>query len=65
MYALLGYFAASTVERMGNYSMWIWLGALIVSFPVAGWIFKRFDRAVMKRLEADRKLEEEATGFPD
>ena len=65
VYALLGYFAASTVERMGNYSMWIWLGALIVSFPVAGWIFKRFDRAVMKRLEADRKLEEEATGFPD
>ncbi|MCA8917880.1 MAG: VTT domain-containing protein [Planctomycetes bacterium] len=64
-YAMLGYFAASTVEYMGNYSIWIWLGALVISFPVAGWIFKRFDKAVMRRLEYERKLAEEATAFGD
>lgn len=64
-YAMLGYFAASSVEYMGSHSLWIWLGALIVSLPVAGWILKRFDKAVMARLEAERILDEESTGFGD
>lgn len=65
LFGMIGYFAAETVERMGNYSAWIWIGALLVSFPVAGWVMKRFEAAVQRRLKQDKKAEEEATGFPD
>ncbi|MCA8914433.1 MAG: VTT domain-containing protein [Planctomycetes bacterium] len=64
-YGMLGYFAAESVQHMGQYSLWIWLGALLVSFPVAGWLLKRFDRAVQRLLEAEHKAEEESTGFGD
>lgn len=64
-YGMLGYFAAESVKSMGQYSVWIWLGALLVSFPVAGWLLKRFDRAVQRVLEAEHQAELESTGFGD
>lgn len=65
LFGMIGYLAAETVHRMGQYSAWIWIGALLISFPVAGWVMKRFDAAVQRRLKLDKKAEEEATGFPD
>jgi membrane protein DedA with SNARE-associated domain len=65
LYGMLGYFAAESVERMGQHSAWLWLGALLVSVPVAGWFLKRFDRAVQRRLEAEHQAEIDATANPD
>jgi membrane protein DedA with SNARE-associated domain len=55
LYALIGYFAAETVKWLEAYALFIWLGALILSFPVAAWLLRRFDRLVKLRV-AEMKL---------
>lgn len=48
--SMIGYYAAASVEGFAEYSIWIVLGALALSFPIS-WVFaKRFDAAVEARL---------------
>lgn len=56
-YAMLGYYAAESINWLEEYSLFIWLGALIASFPVASWLLKRFDRVVMLRLQVEAAAE--------
>lgn len=49
-YACLGYYAAGTVTWLDDYAIYIWIGALIVSLPIAALLLKRFDKIVMKEL---------------
>lgn len=49
-YGALGYYAAETVTWLEAFGAYIWVGALLVSLPVAAWLLKRFDRKVMERL---------------
>ncbi|MBE7491265.1 MAG: VTT domain-containing protein [Planctomycetes bacterium] len=53
LYASLGYWAAESLGWFDDYALWIGLGALAVSFPVAAWLLKRFDKLVEARLAAD------------
>ncbi|MBX3459218.1 MAG: VTT domain-containing protein [Planctomycetes bacterium] len=55
-YAMLGFYAAESVRALEEYSLFVWLGALIISFPVAGWLLKRFDRIVTLRLQEQAAL---------
>ncbi|MBP9891322.1 MAG: VTT domain-containing protein [Planctomycetes bacterium] len=49
--SMFGYYAAASVEGFQEYSIWIVIGALVISFPVS-WVFaKRFDAAVEARLK--------------
>ena len=57
-YGMLGYFAAESVMYLGKYSMWIWIGALVLSIPIAGWLLKRFDKAVRRLLESQDSQEQ-------
>jgi membrane protein DedA with SNARE-associated domain len=53
-YALIGYYAAESISWLDNYAIWIWLGALALSIPIATLLLKRFDHIVMKRLETEQ-----------
>lgn len=64
-YATLGYYAAESVRVMENHAVWIWVGALVISIPVAAWLLKRFDRIVTRRLEREAEARDESTGFGD
>jgi membrane protein DedA with SNARE-associated domain len=57
-FAALGYFAAATVQWLEEYAVIIWVAALLISFPVAGYLLRRFDRKVKHRLAI--KLDREA-----
>ncbi|CAG0956951.1 hypothetical protein PLCT2_00527 [Planctomycetaceae bacterium] len=49
--SMFGYYAAASVEGFQEYSIWIVIGALVISFPIS-WVFaKRFDAAVEARLK--------------
>ena len=49
--SMIGYYAAASVQGFQEYSIWIVIGALIVSFPIS-WVFaKRFDALVEARLK--------------
>ena len=49
--SMFGYYAAASVEGFQENSIWIVIGALVISFPVS-WVFaKRFDAAVEARLK--------------
>jgi membrane protein DedA with SNARE-associated domain len=50
-YACIGYFAAGSVTWLDEYAIFIWLGALAVSIPIAALLLKRFDKVVMRELE--------------
>jgi membrane protein DedA with SNARE-associated domain len=50
LYALIGYYAAESVKWLEEYALFLWIGALVVSFPVARWLLRRFDRIVKMRL---------------
>lgn len=65
MYATLGYFAAESVRVLEKNAAYIWIGALVISIPVAGWLLKRFDRIVARRLEREARKRDESTGFGD
>ena len=53
MYALIGYYAAESVSVLEQNAAFIWIGALVISIPVAGWLLKRFDHIVTERLKKD------------
>lgn len=53
LYGSLGYYAAESLSWFDQYAIWIGVAALVVSFPVAGWMLKRFDRLVEQRLQAE------------
>jgi membrane protein DedA with SNARE-associated domain len=53
-YALIGYYAAESISWLDNYAIWIWLGALALSIPIATLLLRRFDRIVIKHLEAEQ-----------
>jgi len=56
LYGSLGYYAAESLSWFDEYAIWIGVGALVVSVPIAGWLLKRFDRLVEKRLQADNAV---------
>jgi membrane protein DedA with SNARE-associated domain len=53
-YALIGYYAAESISWLDNYAIWIWLGALALSIPIAGLLLKRFDHIVIERLKKEQ-----------
>lgn len=57
LYALLGYYAAESVKWLEAYAVFIWVGALVLSFPAAGLLLKRFDKRVEMRLAVKRAAE--------
>ena len=59
LYGCLGYFAAGAVIWLEEYSIWFVLGALLLSIPIARYMYRRFDRAVEHRLALSRALDEE------
>ena len=50
LYAALGFYAAESMKWLDQYMLYIGLGALAVSVPVALWMLKRFDRLVEQRM---------------
>lgn len=50
MFAALGFYAAESMKWLDQYMLYIGLGALVISVPVAVWMLKRFDRMVEKRM---------------
>ncbi len=57
MYGFMGYYAAESVSWFEEYSAWILVGTLVLSFPVAAVVARRFDALVEQRLQraVDRK----------
>jgi len=55
-YASLGYFATEVARSFEDYAIYAGVGALLVSFPVAYWLVKRFDRIVERRMTAERAV---------
>jgi membrane protein DedA with SNARE-associated domain len=53
IYASIGYYAAGAVTWLDDYAIYIWVGALALSIPIAALLLKRFDKLVMKELEQD------------
>lgn len=53
-YATLGYYAAETVAQIEQYAIFILIGALAISFPIAALVLKRFDAIVLKRLAEEQ-----------
>jgi membrane protein DedA with SNARE-associated domain len=50
-FAMIGYYAAGSVTWLDQYAIYIWVGALLLSIPIASLLLRRFDRLVMKHLE--------------
>lgn len=53
LFASLGYYAAESISWFDQYAIYIGIGALVLSFPIAGLLLKRIDREVARRLEAE------------
>lgn len=53
LYGSLGFYAAESLSWFDQYAIWIGVAALVVSFPIAGLLLKRFDRLVELRLKQD------------
>lgn len=55
-FAALGYWATESLQWFEEYAIYVGLGALLVSIPVAGWLLKRFDALVEKRMTAEQAV---------
>lgn len=57
-YAALGYYATESLHAFEDYAIYVGIGALVISIPVAGWLLKRFDRLVESRLQSEKAVGE-------
>lgn len=53
MYGSIGYYATESIAWFDDYAIWIGIGALLVSLPVAALLLNRFDKLVNARLAQD------------
>jgi membrane protein DedA with SNARE-associated domain len=56
-FAYLGFLAAATVRWVEEYAIFIWIGALVVSIPIARYMLRRLDRVVEARLAEKHERE--------
>jgi membrane protein DedA with SNARE-associated domain len=60
LYGLLGYFVGESAAVLEDYGPWVLLGTLLISFPVAAIVAKRFDVLVEQRLQ--RSIDKKKAG---
>ncbi|MCF6229126.1 MAG: VTT domain-containing protein [Planctomycetes bacterium] len=59
LYTAVGYFGAESFSWLEGYAVFLWVGALLLSFPVSAWVMRRFDKIVDMRLKTQEASDDE------
>ena len=57
-FAAMGYYATESLYWFEDYAIYVGIGALAISIPVAALLLKRFDAMVEKRMTAEQAVVE-------